>query len=230
MMRYSSGQLFALRRRSSALSKSIPPSVVNCIHSLNLQRCRGCRGRVRKHRSIGVVARTHLPNRTPVMDGDRRCRCLVYPPRIRLGDPDASADGVSAPPNLYILNANSIAKPHALDQLSVELDNYNVDVSIITETHLKKHHQSSMIKIDGYNIFRRDRLARCRGGVAIFVRSEYDAIEVPMDGDTRTLLWVRVMMPREPVLIGALYHPPKPIYQTDILIEQLERRNVQLLA
>src|SRR6218665_1640661 len=32
-----------------------------------------------------------------------------------------------------------------------------------------------------------------------------------------------------PVLIGALYHPPKPIYQTDILIEQLER-NVELLA
>jgi len=58
-----------------------------------------------------------------------------------------------------------------LDQLSVELDNYNVDVAIITETHLKKHHQSSLIKIDGYNIFRRDRLSRCRGGVAIFVRS-----------------------------------------------------------
>src|SRR6218665_1019733 len=37
------------------------------------------------------------------------------------------------------------------------------------------------------------------------------------------------MMPRGPVLIGALYHPPKPIYQTDILIEQLER-NVELLA
>jgi len=52
-----------------------------------------------------------------------------------------------------------------------------------------------------------------------------------MDGDTRTLelLWVRVMMPRGPVpvLIGALYHPPKPIYQTDIL--ELER-NVELLA
>ena len=60
-----------------------------------------------------------------------------------------------------------------------------------------------MIKIDRYNIFRRDRHARCRGGVATFVRSEYDAIEVPVDGDTRTLelLWVRVMMPRGPVLI-----------------------------
>src|SRR6218665_2293039 len=35
--------------------------------------------------------------------------------------------------------------------------------------------------------FRRDRLARCRGGVATFVRSEYDAIEVAMEGYTRTL-------------------------------------------
>jgi len=118
-----------------------------------------------------------------------------------------------------------------LDQLSVELDNYNIDVAIITETHLKKRHQSAMIKIDRYNIFRRDRVTRCRGGVAIFVRSEYDAIEVPMDGDTRTLelLWVRVMMPRGPVLIGVLYPPLKPTYQTDPLIEQLER-NVELFA
>jgi len=92
------------------------------------------------------------PPRVLALDGDRRCRCLVYPPRVRLGDTDASAVGVSAPPNLYILNANSIAKPYALDQLSVELVNYNVDVAIITETHLKKRHQSSMIKIDGYNI------------------------------------------------------------------------------
>src|SRR6218665_2768811 len=165
------------------------------------------------------------------MDGDWRCRCLVYPPRVRLGNPYESADGVSAPPNLYILNVNSITKPHALDQLSVELDNYNVDVAIIIETYIKKPHQSSMIKIDRYNIFRRDRRARCPGGVAIFFRNKYDAIEAPMDGDTRTLelLWVRVMIPRGPVLIGALYHPPKPIYQTDILIEQLER-NVELLA
>src|SRR6218665_2976754 len=50
-----------------------------------------------------------------------------------------------------------------------------------------------------------------------------------MDTRTLELLWVRVMMPRGPVLIGALYHPPKPIYQTDTLIEQLER-NVELLA
>src|SRR6218665_1947177 len=137
MMRYSSGQLFALRRRSSTQSKFIPLSVVICIHSLNLQRRRGCRGGVRKHRSIGVVTRTRLPFRALALDGDRRCICLVYSPRVRLGDPDASAEGVSAAPNLYILNANSIGKPHALDYLSVELDNYNVDVAIITDTHLK---------------------------------------------------------------------------------------------
>ena len=33
----------------------------------------------------------------------------------------------------------------------------------------------------------RDSLARCRGGVAIFVRKEYAAIEVPINGGTRTL-------------------------------------------
>jgi len=66
---------------------------------------------------------------------------------------------VSSVPNLYILNANSIAKPHALDQLAAELACYSIDVALISETHLKSRHLSSLIHIDGYQLYRRDRLA-----------------------------------------------------------------------
>lgn len=43
-----------------------------------------------------------------------------------------------------------------------------------------------------------------------------------VDERTHELLWVKVLMPRGYVVVGALYHPPKPIYQTDLLLQQLE--------
>src|SRR6218665_1820821 len=46
-------------------------------------------------------------------------------------------------PGVYIINASSIAKPHALDKLNAELSRYQLDIAIITETHLKKHHCAS---------------------------------------------------------------------------------------
>ena len=130
-----------------------------------------------------------------------------------------------------ILNANSIAKPHAIDQLSVELGSYNIDVAVITETHLKARHSPSLIKIDGYNIIRRDRLKRQRGDVAVIARCEYPATEIVMEGDVREheILWVQILMPRGYVVVGALYHPPKPIYPTDGLLQQLES-NVETIS
>ena len=56
-------------------------------------------------------------------------------------------------PVLYVLNAASIVKPHAIEQLSAELNGYSVDVSVISETHLKKKHADSVVQIAGYSIF-----------------------------------------------------------------------------
>ena len=67
------------------------------------------------------------------------------------------------PPTLYVLNASSIAKPHATEQLSAELIGNNVDIGVISETHLKKKHADSCVSVNGYLLFRRDRVGRkCR--------------------------------------------------------------------
>ena len=44
-----------------------------------------------------------------------------------------------------------------------------------------------MIAIEGFNLFRRDRIARERGGVTIAVKDVIKANEVLIDGDNRQL-------------------------------------------
>ena len=57
------------------------------------------------------------------------------------------------------------------------------------------------------------------------MRESYQATECVVAGDTRELelLWVKVSAPGRGVFVGALYHPPKPIYQVDVLLGQIER-------
>jgi len=57
------------------------------------------------------------------------------------------------PPTLYVFNAASIAKPYAIEQLTGELNGYDVDIAVISETHLKKKHADSCAEIGGYTLF-----------------------------------------------------------------------------
>lgn len=94
----------------------------------------------------------------------------------------------------------------------------------MAETHLKTHHHPSIIRVDGFQIFRRDRIARRAGGVAVLVNEKFPASEVVIGGDDRSfeLFWIRVEVPGRVVLIGALYHPPRPIYHLHHLLARLE--------
>ena len=79
--------------------------------------------------------------------------------------------------------------------------------------------------IEGYNLFRRDRQGRKGGGVAIYVRRSLAAAEwplIPALDPVYEMLWVKVQVSDAVTYIGALYHPPKPIYQTADLINHVE--------
>ena len=73
------------------------------------------------------------------------------------------------PPTLYVLNAAAITKPHAIEHLAADLVGFNVDIAVVTETHLKTKHADDHFNIDGYALFRRDRSGRRGGGVAVYV-------------------------------------------------------------
>jgi len=48
---------------------------------------------------------------------------------------------------MYVLNAAVLTKPHAIQQLNADLISYDVDVAVITETHLKVKHSDSVVTI-----------------------------------------------------------------------------------
>jgi len=77
-----------------------------------------------------------------------------------------------------------------------------------------------VLNIPGYALCRRDRLRRRGGGVAVYVRSALSSTAWTYSADDRTyeLHWQRVGQ----LFVGALYHPPRPIYTTDALLNYLE--------
>lgn len=126
----------------------------------------------------------------------------------------------SAVPALYVLNAAALSKPRAVEHLTADLISYGSDVAVITETHLKLKHSDSVVAVDGYSVFRRDRPGRRGGGVAVYVKTSLQPTVWNYSQDDRSfeLLWIRT----EDTFVGALYHPPKPIYQPDALMSYLE--------
>jgi len=128
------------------------------------------------------------------------------------------------PPTLYLLNASAMTKPQAVEHLAVDLLSYKVDIAVITETHLKKKHPDRCFNVNGYSLFRRDRVGKRGGGVAVYVNSRLSANTWTGPGDLSDfeLLWVHVQAERRDIMIGALNHPPKPLYRTNALLDYLE--------
>ena len=61
---------------------------------------------------------------------------------------------------------------HKSDIAEAYIEAHNVDVLVLTETHLKATVPDSQIDITGFSLFRRDRLNKGGGGVAIYCRSD----------------------------------------------------------
>ena len=136
----------------------------------------------------------------------------IRPRQITRSLPSATKEANSPPdvntPTLYVFNAASIAKPHAIESLTAELTGYQIDVAIITETHLKpSKHPDGCFDISGYSLIRRDRVGR-REGVAIYARSSLrPTVWKPRNDLKFEILWVRLS---NNCFIGALHHPPTP--------------------
>lgn len=144
----------------------------------------------------------------------------------------------TTPPNIYVLNAASIAKPHAMEGLHTELKNNSIDIAIITETHLKEHHQHGIFTLTGYDTIRRDRQAKKGGGVAIFVLNNLTYEVIDLDSE-HEIIWLKVNYNNTNYIFGAIYHPPCKKYKVNMIdhlmniIETLEMnypRHIIILA
>lgn len=229
------GRLLALRPRASLLDRVVCDRIRRLRLARSFTRYRGCRAGRRKYSTLPYKLSTVSDGCIAVITGNRQpsttLRCDQASPRksaltvIRLLD---SAHRVTpyvatATPTLYVLNAAALAKPGAIDHLAADLKSCSASIAVITETHFKQKHTDSVIGIDGYTVFRRDRTGRRGGGVALYVQSDIvSSIWSPSSVDNRALelLWVRVGVS---LFIAALYHPPRPVYSTSDLLCHVER-------
>ena len=100
------------------------------------------------------------------------------------------------------------------------LDNRPHQLQYRSGDHCKPKHSDSVLSVDGYVMYGRDRAGRRGGGVALYVRTSIPSAEWQHPGDDKAfeLHWVRV----GEVFIAAIYHPPKPIYRTEALLDYIE--------
>jgi len=89
---------------------------------------------------------------------------------------------------------------------------------------LKKKHADHHVAVDGYALFRRDRVGRRGGGETVYANSRLSADVWPCPSDSAQfeLLWVRVQAQKHTTFVGALYHPPKHQYLSAALLDYIE--------
>ena len=129
-------------------------------------------------------------------------------------------------PTLFLLNASSLGKPHAIDQLCADLISFQPGLAIIVESWLKKHHSDAGFSVPGYRLYRKDRQGRRGGGIAIYCRNDIQAstfIPSTPDRPEFEVLWLRVNYNKKQYIFGGLYHPPKPIYKTDDFLQYISK-------
>jgi len=74
--------------------------------------------------------------------------------------------------SLYVLNATSLAKPNAVQLLSAELTQLRSHCALISEIWFTSKHEPSVVAIEGYDLYRRDRFKGRGGGVCAYVRND----------------------------------------------------------
>ncbi|CAM4648647.1 unnamed protein product [Lepidochelys kempii] len=105
-------------------------------------------------------------------------------------------------------NAQSLGNKQG--ELEVLVMSRNYDVIGITETWWDNSHDWSTV-MDGYKLFRKDRQGRKGGGVALYVREQYDCSELRYETVEKSeCLWIkfRSVCNKSDVVVGVCYRPP----------------------
>ena len=181
-------------------------------------------GCIRRAESTFRIPRHPTPPKARVLTD-----CMKYSTRSTPGQNVVNINISSAlfnAPSVYIINPTSIAKPNALDCLKADISSLDIGVIMISETWLKKHHDSRLFSIPGFTLFRHDRERRRGGGVAIYIRDELGG-SVFQDGDRDNplleILWITFDINGRKCYYGVIYHPPNPLYSKQEILDSLQK-------
>ena len=119
-----------------------------------------------------------------------------------------SVSGVSSGLSCWYTNATSLNK-EKLNELRAECLDTNYDIRFVTETWFN---DQSVVAIDGYDCFRRDRKDKKGGGVCIYTRNS-DSLSFretnyeQFNSSSIEQVWCVVDTGMESILLGCIYRP-----------------------
>ena len=105
------------------------------------------------------------------------------------------------------INSNGLVKK--IHEIKILISEGNFDVLAVTETHLSCSVTDNEIKIDGYEILRKDRNNGQSpwGGVAVYFKDDLNVSETLMEFNIESI-WLNIIIKGQTFLLGCIYRPP----------------------
>ena len=185
---------------------------------------RGGKKSYRDGRVIEVVKsrRSVRPGGARELTNTLKNRCLIRIPCEPILKPSNNNSSAQfAVPKCLFINICSLAKPknkvRAVVALEADLHNNDVDVCVVSETHLKPEQPDAIVNIADYTIFRRDRNwsgndIRNKGGVTIYIRNNITVVDVHRASNYEVICITLRLPSGHHLLVCGVYHPPKHGY------------------
>ena len=92
-----------------------------------------------------------------------------------------------------------------------------IHIIALTETWLNSNISDAKVFLPGFTLFRRDRLVKKGGGVAVFVSESINAVR-RSDLEIDESVWIEIFLPKSKgLLFGTFYRPPsESVSQPDL--------------
>ena len=151
--------------------------------------------------------------------GNETTQTLIYPSQTQDNMFDCFKEK-----GLHFIHINARSMFHKLPELVYIANKSKAAIISITETWLDSSFPNDSIKIEGYNILRRDRQTHA-GGVCMYVRSDlaYNPRE-DLQNENLEDLWLELLLPKtKPIVIGTCYRAPNNSKLTESLENTVSR-------
>ena len=109
-------------------------------------------------------------------------------------------------PNVRLALQNIQSLPNKMPEVEGFIAAHNIDVLVLTETHLLTSFTNNDLEIPGFSLFRRDRVGKKCGGVAIFCRPDLRPRAFAIDVDLE-ILRVDITFSGQCIHLYAVYSP-----------------------
>ena len=116
----------------------------------------------------------------------------------------------NAGPKCVSLNARSIMNKKSELNIMVNDSDHHVIGRPITESWANKDITDAELGLEGYVMFRKDRMGRRGGGVLLYVKDTIPAYEIQLreEADCEEAIWCKLVTGHKTVTMGVVYRCP----------------------